>query len=70
MRTGNALLNKSKVSSIRLIRLGQYLHVEKKEHVSPEQILCSRTSIGSNSKKSCRAIGAKIFVHKLNIALK
>ena len=51
MKTDNVLLEKSKLFAIRIIRLCQYLHKEKKEFIISDQIFRSGTSIGANSRE-------------------
>ena len=66
----NAILDKSKVFAVRIIRLYQYLSEQKKERVLSKQLLRSGTSIGANVKEAQRAQSKKDFVAKMCIASK
>ena len=70
MKTDNLIVDKSKAFAIRIIRLFQYLHTEKKEFVMAKQLLRSGTSIGANIRESVYAQSDKDFRSKLKIALK
>ena len=61
---------KSKQFAIRIIRVYQYLTLEKKEFVLSKQLLRSGTSIGANIREAFYAHGKADFVAKLHIALK
>ena len=65
----NAVLDKSKSFSIRIIRLYKYLHDEKHEYVLSKQILRSGTSIGANIREATRGQTTPVFYSKMNIAL-
>ena len=66
----NILLVKSKSFAIRIIRLYQFLSLEKKEFVLSKQLLRSGTSIGANIAESMNAQSRADFVSKLSISLK
>ena len=55
---------------MRIVRLYQFLTVEKKELVMSKQILRSGTSIGANLAESDCASSTNDFLNKLYIALK
>ena len=61
---------KSKKFALRIVRLYQYLTVDKKEFVLSKQILRSGTSIGANLAESVCAMSEKDFLSKVYIALK
>lgn len=69
-KTGNVVVDKSKVFAIRVIRLYQHLQKEKKEYVISKQLLRSGTSIGANVKEGIRGQSTKDFRSKMSIALK
>ncbi len=48
----NALLDKSFLFAIRIIKLYQYLCIDHKEYVLSKQILRSGTSIGANAEEA------------------
>ncbi len=66
----NAVVSKSKLFAIRIIRLYQYLQKEKNEYVLSKQLLRSGTSIGANVKEAIRAQSKADFYAKLCIATK
>ena len=66
----NAILDKSKIFALRVIKLYQYLTDEKKEYVLSKQLLRSGTSIGANTREAMRGQTKPDFYYKLNIALK
>ncbi len=67
---GNILKDKSFNFSIRIVKLSQYLNLEKKEFILSKQILRSGTSIGAMIREGEYAESKADFIHKLNIALK
>jgi four helix bundle protein len=69
-KTGNVVVDKSKVFAIRVIRLYQHLQKEKNEYVISKQLLRSGTSIGANVKEGIRGQSTKDFRSKMSIALK
>ena len=66
----STLRDKSKRFSIRVIKMYQYLCVEKKEFTLSKQVLRCGTSIGANIAESRCAISKKDFLSKIYIALK
>lgn len=69
-RKENILLNKSEDFATRIIKLYQYLTIDKHETVISKQIYRSGTSIGANIAESEQAQSGLDFIHKLSIALK
>ena len=69
-RKENILLQKSEAFATRIIRLYQYLLIERHETVISKQIYRSGTSIGANVAESKSAQSGLDFIHKLSIALK
>ena len=61
---------KSKKFAVRIVRLYQYLSIEKKEFVLSKQLLRSGTSIGANLAEADYAISRSDFLSKLYISLK
>ena len=66
----NAIVDKSKFFTIRIVRAYKYLTAEKNEYVLSKQLLRSGTSIGANVKEAIRGQSKPDFYSKLNIALK
>ena len=66
----NLIENKSFYFAVRIVKLCNYLHNEKKEYVLSNQILKSGTSIGANVVEAQQAQSKKDFLSKVNIALK
>ena len=66
----NISLIKSKLFSLRVIKLYKYLSDKKKEFVLSKQILRSGTSIGANIAESECAQSQNDFISKIYIALK
>ena len=64
------IVEKSERFAIRIVRLYQYLHDEKKEYVMSKQILRSGTSVGANLAEATYAISKNEFIAKQYIALK
>ena len=69
-RKENILLQKSEAFATRIIRLYQYLLIEKHETVISKQIYRSGTSIGANVAESEQAQSSHDFIYKLSISLK
>lgn len=65
----NAILEKSKAFSLRIIRLYYYLCNEKKEYIISKQLFRSGTSIGANAREATRGQTSPMFYSKMNIAL-
>ena len=70
MEKENIIADKSKAFAIRIIKLYQYLTVEKKEYILSKQILRSGTSIGANIREGMYGQSRADFHTKLTIALK
>ena len=52
MKSDNVIVVKNKAFALRIIKLYQFLCLEKKEYVLSKQILRSGTSIGANVKEA------------------
>ena len=66
----NILLVKSKSFAIRIIRLYQFLSLEKKEFVLSKQLLRSGTSLGANAQEASRGQSRADFASKISVSLK
>ena len=66
----NIIKSKSFSFALRIIKLYQYLQVEKKEFILSKQLLRSGTSIGAMIRESEQAESKADFIHKLAIAQK
>ena len=66
----DCLDNKTKLFSLRVIKLSRYLMEEKKEYILSKQILRSGTSIGANVRERKNAQSKLDFINKLSVALK
>lgn len=66
----NILKEKSYKFALRVVKLFQFLSVEKKEYVLSKQILRSGTSIGANIEEAYQGESKADFIHKLAIANK
>ncbi len=66
----NVLRNKSYQFAIRMVKLSQYLQMEKKEFVLSKQILRSGTAIGALIREAEYGQSKLDFIHKMSIALK
>ena len=66
----NIIVTKSYSFAIRIIKLYQFLSIEKKEFVLSKQVLRSGTSIGANIEEAIGGISKKDFSAKMNIAYK
>ena len=64
------IYEKSKLFSIQIVRLYQYLRDEQKEYVISKQLLRSGTSIGANLAEAKYAMSRNDFIAKQYIALK
>ena len=69
-REKNILLEKSEDFAGRIVKMYQYLTVEKKEFILSKQVFRSGTSIGANLTESRNAQSTSDYIHKQNIALK
>jgi len=70
MEENNILYQKSYAFSIRIVRLMQYLHAQKKEFTLSRQILRSGTAIGALVSEAKYAQSRADFLNKLMVALK
>jgi four helix bundle protein len=66
----NIIKNKSFEFAIRIVKLYQYLGIEKKEFILSKQLLRSGTSVGAMVRESEHSESKADFVHKLAIAQK
>jgi four helix bundle protein len=66
----NVLKEKSYKFALRVIKLFQFLSVEKKEYVLSKQLLRSGTSIGANVEEAYQGESKSDFIHKLAISNK
>jgi four helix bundle protein len=66
----NVIKVKSFNFALRIIKLSQFLNVDKKEFVLSKQLLRSGTAIGALVRESEQAESKKDFIHKLAIAQK
>ena len=67
---GYYLQIKSEAFAARIVKMCQYLTLEKREHVMSKQVLRSGTSIGANIAESKNAQSTADYINKLSIALK
>ncbi|MDR2908186.1 MAG: four helix bundle protein [Bacteroidales bacterium] len=70
MKKENIIKDKSYSFALRIVKLYQYLSLEKREFVLSKQVLRSGTSIGALVKESEHAQSKADFINKINIALK
>ncbi len=61
---------KSKGFAVRIVKLYQYLQMEKREFVLSRQLLRSGTSIGANLAEADYAVSKSEFLSKVYIVLK
>lgn len=66
----NVIKTKSFAFALRIIKLYQYLLLEKKEYILSKQLLRSGTSIGAMVREAEQAESRPDFIHKLAIAQK
>jgi len=66
----NIIKTKSFAFALRVIKLYQYLQVEKKEYILSKQLLRCGTSIGAMVRESEQAESKQDFIHKLSIGQK
>jgi four helix bundle protein len=64
------LKDKSYAFAVRIVKLSQYLHTEKKEFVLSKQVLRSGTAIGALIREAEFGQSKADFISKMNIALK
>jgi four helix bundle protein len=66
----NIVKNKSFKFSVRIVKLYQYLNVQKKEFVLSKQLLRSGTSVGAMIREAEHAETKADFKHKMGVAQK
>ena len=66
----NIIKNKSFDFAVRIVRLNQYLCINKKEFVLSKQLLRSGTSVGAMVREAEHAETKADFKHKMGIAQK
>jgi len=66
----NIIKTKSFGFALRIVKLYQFLSIEKKEFVLSKQLLRSGTAIGALVRESEHAESKPDFIHKLSIAQK
>jgi four helix bundle protein len=66
----NALKSKTYTFAIRILKLSQYLQIEKRAFVLSKQILTSGTAIGALIREAEYGQSNIDFIHKLTISLK
>ena len=64
------LQEKADAFAQRIVRMYQYLTIQKNEHIMSKQVFRSGTSIGTNIAESKNAQSSQDYINKLNIALK
>lgn len=64
------LKDKSYQFAIRIVKLSQFLQLEKKEFILNKQVLRSGTAIGALVREAEFAQSKADFIHKLHISLK
>jgi four helix bundle protein len=64
------LQEKADAFAQRIVRMYQYLTIQKNEHIMSKQVFRSGTSIGANIAESKNAQSSQDYINKLNIALK
>ena len=65
----NVLKIKPFAFAIRIVRLFQFLQLEKKEYVLSKQVLRSGTSVGSMIREAEHAESKVDFVHKMSVLM-
>jgi len=66
----NAIKSKSFDFAVRIVKLYQYLCLDKKEFILSKQLLRSGTSVGAMVREAEHAESRQDFIHKLSIAQK
>ena len=66
----NVIRKKSFDFAIRIVRLFQYLQMDKKEYVLSKQLLRSGTSVGAMVREAEHSESKADFIHKLAISQK
>jgi four helix bundle protein len=64
------LQEKADAFAQRIVRMYQYLTIQKNEHIISKQVFRSGSSIGANIAESKNAQSSQDYINKLNIALK
>jgi len=64
------LKNKSYAFAIRIVKMCQYLHTEKKEYILNKQVLKSGTAIGALIREAEFGQSKADFINKMSISLK
>ena len=70
MSQDSVILTKSLKFAARIVKLYQYLSMEKHETVISKQIIRSGTSIGANANEAFYGVSKAEFISKLQISLK
>ena len=70
MSQDSVILTKSLKFAARIVKLYQYLSMEKHETVISKQIIRSGTSIGANANEAVYGVSKAEFISKLQISLK
>ena len=70
MSQDSVILTKSLKFAARIVKLYQYLSMEKHETVISKQIIRSGTSIGANANEAVYGVSQAEFISKLQISLK
>ena len=70
MSQDSVILTKSLKFAARIVKLYQYLSMEKHETVISKQIIRSGTSIGANANEAVYGVSKAEFITKLQISLK
>ncbi len=66
----NVIKEKSYQFALRIIKLFQFLTVEKNEYILAKQVLRSGTSVGANIEEAVAGQSDKDFIAKLSISYK
>ncbi len=66
----NVVKNKSFDFAVKVVRLFQFLSIEKREFVLSKQVLRSGTNVGAMMREDEHAETKKDFIHKMAIAQK
>ena len=70
MSQDSVILTKSLKFAARIVKLYQYLSMDKHETVISKQIIRSGTSIGANANEAVYGVSKAEFISKLQISLK
>jgi four helix bundle protein len=66
----NVIVDKSFAFAVRIVKLYQFLSIEKKEFVLSKQLLRCGTSVGANIREAHSAESKPNFIHKMGISQK